>query len=379
MARIRTIKPEFWTDEKIISLPYVARLFFIGLWNFCDDHGAIEDKPEQLRLLVLPNEQRIDVFQIVDLLIVADLVERYLSEEEDKTFLLIKNWASHQKVDHPAKSKILKEGSRKLAIPLWVRRTVAEKYKCKPGEESKADCYFCGKPGRIYWSKRSDGSPASWVSFTHELSHLNPESEGGEPTPENLILACTSCNRSMGVKNAFEWLLSGRYCTNQINPTISTFREHSRTFAQERNGKERNGSNRAKALVGHLADASAGLQVEYKKLIESLTGKERKDLWLGVRDFILTNKPGFIDPYVDAWNLFAPTCKLSSIEGISDKRKKKFNTRIQEEMFDFLKILERIKTSQMLKGENGNGWKVSFDWIFENDSNYVKIIEGNYN
>ena len=28
MARIRTIKPEFWTDEKIVQLPFEARLLF---------------------------------------------------------------------------------------------------------------------------------------------------------------------------------------------------------------------------------------------------------------------------------------------------------------------------------------------------------------
>ena len=32
MPRIRTIKPEFWTDEKIIELSLPARLLFIGLW-----------------------------------------------------------------------------------------------------------------------------------------------------------------------------------------------------------------------------------------------------------------------------------------------------------------------------------------------------------
>ena len=39
MARIRTIKPEFWTDEKVVTLPFEARLLFIGMWNFCDDEG----------------------------------------------------------------------------------------------------------------------------------------------------------------------------------------------------------------------------------------------------------------------------------------------------------------------------------------------------
>jgi len=27
----------------------------------------------------------------------------------------------------------------------------------------------------------------------------------------------------------------------------------------------------------------------------------------------------------------------------------------------------------------GDGWKVSFDWLIENDTNYLKTLEGNYN
>jgi len=34
MARIRTIKPEFWTAEQVMELSRDARLLFIGMWNF---------------------------------------------------------------------------------------------------------------------------------------------------------------------------------------------------------------------------------------------------------------------------------------------------------------------------------------------------------
>ena len=54
MPRIRTIKPEFWTDSKIVALTPHARLLFIGMWNFADDHGCVDDDPMQLKLRVLP-------------------------------------------------------------------------------------------------------------------------------------------------------------------------------------------------------------------------------------------------------------------------------------------------------------------------------------
>jgi len=37
--RIRQVKPAFWTDGRMASLPAQARLFYIGLWMLADDSG----------------------------------------------------------------------------------------------------------------------------------------------------------------------------------------------------------------------------------------------------------------------------------------------------------------------------------------------------
>ncbi|STV36571.1 primosomal protein I [Klebsiella pneumoniae] len=46
MARIRTVKPEFWTDEKVVECSIPARLLFIGLFNFANDNGMPERSPK---------------------------------------------------------------------------------------------------------------------------------------------------------------------------------------------------------------------------------------------------------------------------------------------------------------------------------------------
>lgn len=142
-----------------------------------------------------------------------------------------------------------------------------------------------------------------------------------------------------------------------------------------------NESKRANALVG-VADPSVNGQVlknKYKDFVVGLNGKERNEIWIGLKTFITEEKPEFIEPYVDTWRLFASTYKLPSIDTISDSRRKKFKTRISEPAFDFYKVLEKIKTSGHLKGDNQRGWTVTFDWIIENDKNYLKIMEGQYN
>lgn len=149
---------------------------------------------------------------------------------------------------------------------------------------------------------------------------------------------------------------------------------------KESKEKETKEKIRAKALVvaaATPATESQALKKEWDALVENLTGKDLKTVWSGLRDFISQKKPDFIDPYKEAWNIFAAQYKLSAVEVLNESRKKKFKTRIQEQGFDFLKILEKIKNSALLKGLEGS-WKVSFDWIIENDNNYAKILNGNY-
>lgn len=69
---------------------------------------------------------------------------------------------------------------------------------------------------------------------------------------------------------------------------------------------------------------------------------------------------------------------------ISDARKNKIRNRVAEmggveKAMPLLKLVfEKAQASSFLKGDNKRGWKASFDWFFENDKNWVKVYEGNY-
>ena len=37
-----------------------------------------------------------------------------------------------------------------------------------------------------------------------------------------------------------------------------------------------------------------------------------------------------------------------------------------------------MEASSFLKGNNNRKWKATFDWVFENSNNWVKVYEGQY-
>jgi hypothetical protein len=98
MARIRTIKPDFWTDGNIVALSPFARLLYIGMWNFtmCD-HGHVADDAMKLKLQVLPMDD-IDIVALLSELLDSERVTRVV-DPEGRTYLHVTRFEDHQKID----------------------------------------------------------------------------------------------------------------------------------------------------------------------------------------------------------------------------------------------------------------------------------------
>ena len=63
---------------------------------------------------------------------------------------------------------------------------------------------------------------------------------------------------------------------------------------------------------------------------------------------------------------------------INDKRKRAINNLLKEySLEEMLQAMGKIRTSNFLQGNNKTGWQISFDW-FTNKSNFLKVLEGNY-
>lgn len=90
-------------------------------------------------------------------------------------------------------------------------------------------------------------------------------------------------------------------------------------------------------------------------------------------------------PYDRIRDLWNETCKgFNNVHTLSKSRKAKIGVRVTEmggvekAMQTIEKLFRKVSESKFLNGDNDRSWKASFDWMFENDKNWVKVIEGNY-
>lgn len=101
MARIRTIKPEFWTSDQVMSVSRDARLLFIGMWNFADDGGNQPANAKTIKAQVFPYDDlsEADILRLVDELTANELLEPY--ESDYRWYWNIPTWKKHQRIDQP--------------------------------------------------------------------------------------------------------------------------------------------------------------------------------------------------------------------------------------------------------------------------------------
>lgn len=71
--------------------------------------------------------------------------------------------------------------------------------------------------------------------------------------------------------------------------------------------------------------------------------------------------------------------KLSQITSMTDKRKKAVKARASEHGKNaIMTVFQNVLQSAFLMGHNDKNWSCDFDWIFR-PTNFIKILEGNYN
>lgn len=107
MARIRTIKPEFFTSEDIVSLSPLARLLYIALWCESDREARMVWKPRTFKMRYLPADD-CQIEALCQELIESDLVILY-----GNGYAYVPSFKSHQHINHRESESQLPEPDAK--------------------------------------------------------------------------------------------------------------------------------------------------------------------------------------------------------------------------------------------------------------------------
>lgn len=106
MARIRTIKPEFWKHEELSALPEATHMLAAALLNYADDEGYFNANPKLVQAECCPlREPSVSVHDSLDDLSRVGFI--HLCDGTDgKRYGHIVNFLSHQRINRPTASKI---------------------------------------------------------------------------------------------------------------------------------------------------------------------------------------------------------------------------------------------------------------------------------
>lgn len=104
MARIRTIKPEFFTSEDIVSMTPLARIFYVSLWCEADREGRMEWKPKTFKMRYLPGDN-CEVVELAQELIDRGLIVLYVAD--GKQYAEIPTFAKHQVINNRESESVL--------------------------------------------------------------------------------------------------------------------------------------------------------------------------------------------------------------------------------------------------------------------------------
>lgn len=106
MARIRTIKPTFWTDEDMAEVSEAACLLAIGLLNYADDEGYFNANPKLIKAAVFPLREPSGSIPVLLQELSNCGYIRLFSAQNGKRFGLIINFTKHQVINKKTTSKI---------------------------------------------------------------------------------------------------------------------------------------------------------------------------------------------------------------------------------------------------------------------------------
>jgi hypothetical protein len=181
MARIRTVKPEFWEDEVVGLLSREARLLFIATFNLADDEGLLRWSASYIKATVFMYDDDLtiaDVTKFMGEITDAGLLFPYVGGIARQQLAAVVNFRKHQRINRPQPGR--------MPAPSLQNRRVREMYARRDGWT----CQLC--------KQQIPEKPVSNDVWNLSIDHIVPQSQGGSDYPSNLRATHQACNKGRG-------------------------------------------------------------------------------------------------------------------------------------------------------------------------------------
>lgn len=175
MARIRTVKPGFFTSLPVASVSPRARLLFVGLFTHVDDDGRAVYEPRLIKAAVFPLDDDItasDVASDLEALERAGLVSLYTVD--GRRYLLVVGFLEHQVINKPSPSKLPAPPSSKApevpgTAPVVLPESYSPEGKGREGNGKDSSAAAGGWPASVAASWTRQIGPRSYGQVGRQL------------------------------------------------------------------------------------------------------------------------------------------------------------------------------------------------------------------
>jgi hypothetical protein len=196
MARIRTIKPEFFTSEDIVSLSPLARLLYIAVWCEADKEGRLAWKPMTFKLRYFPGDN-CDIQAMCKEIVDAGLVVLY-----GEGYAVVPSFKAHQHINP-------RESDSQLPEPVAITTRKA-RVTTRQARDSDAQG---GREGKGREGNEADASAFDtfWSAYPKKEAKKDAQSAFAKlnPNPELMVVILAA----IATKSAsFDWTKeNGKY------------------------------------------------------------------------------------------------------------------------------------------------------------------------
>ncbi len=231
MARIRTIKPEFFTSEDIVALSAWARLLYVALWCEADKEGRLLWKPKTFKMRYFPADS-IDIETVCEELLESNLVSLY-----GDGLAHIPTFRQHQHVNPREKESKLPapdasvtraqrvpDASRRVddACPTRADATVTrrEEGNGREGNNTPSECSAQVRASEVI---PEDINPAAWADWdAHRRKRRKPISDRAAREQWRLLSSLTYEQQAeciaASIRNDWQGLFPEKFANPRASP-----------------------------------------------------------------------------------------------------------------------------------------------------------------